>query len=145
MKSSLFVFLVAFLFVPVGCTIHIQSPPEYEEYPPPDTEYPVETRNSNFDARIEAAKSILSFTEKDQALSSIAIDAADELDSEHTIKALSLMTSFTTKDSTAEKCVTPFINRNMMEEAKNIANKITSFTTKDKVMKRIAYGPEESN
>ncbi len=134
MKSCLYVFLIVFSLIGFGCVIHVEPPNEYDEYP-------AERVNSNFDARIESAKSITIFTSSDKALSSIAIDAANALDVEHTIKALSMMTQFTVKDSTAEHCVTPFINENMLEEAGSIANQITSFTTKDRVLARIAHGP----
>ncbi len=137
MKSCLYVFLVVFAIIGFGCVIHVEPPDEYDEYP-------AERVNSNFDARIESAKSMISFTSKDDALSSIAIDAANALDVEHTIKALSMMTQFMVKDSTAEKCVTPFINENMLEEAGSIANQITSFTTKDRVLARIAQGPKNN-
>lgn len=137
MKSYLSLFLVVFVIIGLGCVIHVDPPNEYDEYP-------AERVNSNFDARIESAKSMTSLTSQDSALSSIAIDAANALDVEHTIKALSMMTQFTVKDSTAEKCVTPFINENMLEEARSIANKITAFTTKDRVLARIAQGPENN-
>ncbi len=135
MKSCLYVILVVFAIVGLGCIIHIDTPPD---------EYPAERIDSNFDARIESAKSITSFTSQDKALSSIAIDAANALDVKHTIKALSMMTQFTVKDSTAEHCVTPFINENMLEEAGSIANQITTFTTKDRVLARIARGPNRN-
>ena len=141
MKSCVSVFLVVFAIVGFGCVIHVESP---DDYPVEVHEYPAERINSNFNARIESAKSITSFTSRDNALSSIAIDAANALDVEHTIKALYMMTQFTVKDRTAEKCVTPFINENMLEEARSIANQITSFTTKDRVLARIAHGPEDN-
>ena len=152
MKLYLPVFLVVLALIGVGCTIQFESPPDYSDYPPevpseeypppiPEEEYPPVKQNSNFDARIAAARSITSFTSKDRALSAIAIDAANELEIEPTLRALSMMTSFTTKDDTAEKCVMPFINSNMIAEAKSIADKITSFTVKDRVLSRIAQGP----
>jgi hypothetical protein len=138
MKTCFYVFIVVLAIVGFGCVIHVEPPNEYDEYP-------AERINSNFDARIESAKSITSFTSQDKALSSIAIDAANALEVKYTINALSMMTQFTVKDSTAEHCVTPFINENMLEEARSIANQITTFTTKDRVLARIAHGPEDSN
>ena len=151
MKLCLSVLLAGLAIVGFGCTIHVVSPPEYEEYPPPvpseeyppavpEDEYPP-VKNSNFDARIEAAKSMMNFMQQDAALSSIALDAANELDIRHTLKALSMMNNFMTQDDTSEKCVTPFINENMLPEAKMIADKINNFMTKDRVLARIAQGP----
>ena len=141
MKSSLYVFLVVFAIVGSGCIIHVEPSDDYDNPPVVIHEYPVERVNSNFDARIEAAETIMSFTSRDKALASIAIDAANMLDVEHTIKALSMMTSFTAKDNAAENCVTPFINRNMSGEAKSIADQMTSFSAQDRVLTRIANGP----
>ena len=165
MKMCLTLLLAGLLLIGVGCTIQFESPPDYsdypsdnypydysppvpaEEYPPPvpSAEYPVVKKNSNFDARIEAARSISNFSTRDGALSAIAIDAANELDIEHTIKALSMITNFSTKDTAAEKCVTPFINENMVEDARNIANRISNFSTRDRVLARIAQGPVQNN
>lgn len=142
MKSYLSAFLTVFILICVGCTIHIEEPPVYEEYPP--DEYPVETRNSNFDVRLEAANSMMNSMEQDAALSSIAIDAANELDIEHTLKAISRINNFMTQDNTSEKCVTPFINENMLSEAKLIADKINNFMIQDRVLTRIAQGPVKS-
>lgn len=144
MKSCLSVFLVVYALIAFGCVIHIDPPVDYEEYPsdgPVVEEYP-QAYNSDFDARINAAKSITNFSSRDKALSSIAQDAAHELDIEHTLRALSLITNFSTRDDTADKCVNPFINENMAEEAQKIANKITNFSTRDRVLTRIAQGPQ---
>ena len=88
---------------------------------------------------------MMNFMQQDAALSAIAIDAANEYDIEHTLKALSLINNFMTQDSTAEKCVTPFINENMTGEAKMIADQINNFMTKDRVLARIAQGPAQSH
>jgi hypothetical protein len=153
MKSNLFVFLVFFALMSAGCYYRVVSPPEHRNYPPPvpsqeyppdvpSAENPPEPRNPNFDARLEAAKSMSNFMQQDSALSSIAIDAANGLDIEHTLKAISMMSNFMTQDSTAEKCVTPFINKNMLSEAKLIADKINNFATQDRVLAKIAQGPK---
>jgi hypothetical protein len=146
MKLCLSVLLAGLALVGLGCTVHVQSPPEYRHYPPPTppAEYPAEKINTNFDARIDAAKSMMNFMQQDAALSAIAIDAANVYDIEHTLKALSLINNFMTHDETAEKCVTPFLNENMLPEARMIADKINNFMTKDRVLARIAQGPPQS-
>ena len=143
MKSYLTVLLAGLTLAGLGCAVHVQSPPEHRHYPPPTppAEYPPEQINTNFDARIDAANSMMNFMQQDAALSAIAIDAANVYDIEHTLKALSLINNFMTQDSTAEKCVTPFINENMIGEAKMIADQINNFMTKDRVLARIARGP----
>ncbi len=161
MKSHLIVLLAGLVLIGAGCTIQF-PPPEDLDYPPvvtypddysppmppeevpppiPEQEYPVVKRNTNFDARIDAARAITNFSTRDAALSAIAIDAANELDVEHTIKALNMITNFSTRDNTAERCVTPFVNRDMVEEARNIANRITNFSIRDRTLARIAQGP----
>ena len=161
MKSFLSVFMFVFVLMCIGCTIQFAPPSDYPDYPPvtypddyqppmppeetpppiPQQEYPAVQKNTNFDARIDAAKAITNFSTRDGALSAIAIDAANELDVEHTIKALNMITNFSTRDNTAERCVAPFINRDMVEEAKNIANRITNFSIRDRTLARIAQGP----
>jgi hypothetical protein len=146
MKSYLSLFLVVFVLIGFSCVIHIDPPVDNEEYPsdgPLVEEYP-QAYNSDFDARINAAKSIMNFSSRDKALSSIAQDAAHELDIHHTIQALSMITNFSIRDNTADKCVNPFINENMIEEAQKIAKNITNFSTRDRVLARIAQGPENN-
>jgi hypothetical protein len=143
MKSHLSVFLVVFVLIVFGCTVHVEEEDDwgYSDNPPPvpAAEYP--QVESNFDARIEAANAITSIITRDQALSSIANDASRQLDIADTLRAVSRITSITTKDATAERCVTSFINENKIEDAKRIANQITSITTRDRVLTRIAQGP----
>ncbi|MBN1975036.1 MAG: hypothetical protein JW787_15450 [Sedimentisphaerales bacterium] len=144
MKSHMSLLMVFWVLIGFGCSVRVGGPP-HTHYPPPypPSEYP-EEEYSNFDARIDAAKSIASFTTRDQTLSAIAIDASGVLDIEHTIRALSMISSFTAKDDAADKCATPFINENMLEDAKCITNQISSFSTKDRVLARIAQGPSNS-
>jgi hypothetical protein len=163
MKSRLFVLIAALMFIYSGCMIQLGYPPEPSDYPDssdyppvyddsdypppppiPDAEYPSDTRDFNFDARINAARSMTSISSRDAAFTSIALDAANVLDIRHTITAVSMIMSISAKDNAAEKCVTPFINKNMMEEASRIANQITSISTKDRVLARIARGPERN-
>ena len=138
MKSYLSLLFVVLVFVINGCAVRVITPPQ-DHYPP------AERTNSDYDGRIEATKSIMNFVEQDRALSAIALDAAIELDIEHTVKALSLMTNFVTCDQTAENCVTPFLNENMITEANMIADEITNFVVKDRVLARIANGPAGSS
>ena len=140
MKSCLYIFLVVFVIIGSGCIIRFDSPPDYDDEPVVIHEYPTERRDSNFDARIEATNSMMNFMEQDEALSSIALDAANELDIKHTLKALSKINNFMTQDSAAENCVTPFINENMISEARSVAEIINNFMIKDRVIRKIAQG-----
>ncbi|MBN2591697.1 MAG: hypothetical protein JXA96_17660 [Sedimentisphaerales bacterium] len=144
MKSYLSLFLVVFAIIGFGCIIHVDTPPDYDDGPVEIHEYPAERMNSNFDARLEATNSMMNFMEQDAALSSIALDAANELDIEHTLKALSKINNFMTQDSAAENCVTPFINENMISEASSVAEIINNFMIKDRVLTRIAQGPDRN-
>jgi hypothetical protein len=163
MKSHLFVLMAILIFISTGCMIQLGYPPEPSDYPDssdyppvyddsdypppppiPEDEYPSDMRDSNFDARINAARSMTSISSRDAALTSIALDAANVLDIKHTITAVSMIVSISAKDNAAEKCVTPFINKNMMEDAHRIANQMVSISAKDRVLARIARGPERN-
>jgi hypothetical protein len=68
----------------------------------------------------------------------IAIDAANESDIDHSIKALSLISSFTKKDSSAENCADIFLEKRMIEAAQKVADQVSSFITKDRILAKVA-------
>ena len=141
MKSHLSVFLFISAFLMGGCSVRIGTPSS-RTYCPPAPECSDEA-TSNFAARIAAARSITSFSEKDKVLSVIAIDAAHESDIS-AIKALSSMTSFSRRDSTADKCADIFLEKHMIDEARKAAGQVTSFSTKDRILSKIARTPAVS-
>ena len=145
MKTSLTFLLIAIAFAANGCSIRLGSSP-HVHYPDPEPQienYPRST-GSDYQARIDAAKSIININTRDKAFSAIAIDAAYELKIEFTIQALSKIVNINTKDETAGKCVEPFIQENMNQQAREITNKITNINTRDKVLTKIALGPVDS-
>jgi len=117
----------------------VGSPPSPRPCPLPP-EQP-EQVDSDLGARLGAARSISSFTKKDNVLSVIAIDAAQRCNVYYAVKALSQMSSFTGRDSTAEKCADLFLEQHMIEEAKAIAGQVSSFTTKDRILAKIVQTP----
>ena len=140
MKSYQSVILLIMIFMIIGCSIRIGSPPPRRPHPPVP-EYPADQSKADFDTRINAAKSLMNFVEQDNALSTIALDAANEYNLEYTIKALSMISNFVLCDNTAEKCAILFMNENMIEEATIIADEISNFVVKDRVLSRIAQSP----
>jgi hypothetical protein len=139
MKSSLSVLLLIPVLTLAGCFVRVGTPPSPRPYPPPP-EYS-DQPDSDLKARLGAARSISSFSKKDNALSVIAIDAAQLCDIYYTVKAISLMSSFTRRDSTAEKCADLFLEQHMIEEAKAVAGQVSSFSTKDRILSKIAQTP----
>ncbi len=142
MNSHLSLFLLVSVFMLVGCSVRVESPPPHRPCPP----VPEHSREvkSDLDARIAAAKTISSFTERDRALSVIAVDAAYECDIYHSVRALSMISSFTKRDSTAEKCADVFLEMRMHKEAHKVAEQVSSFTTRDRILSKIAQTPAAS-
>lgn len=141
MKSCSSLFLLVSAFVFAGCSVRVESPPSRRHHPPHEHSGEVE---SDFEARIAAARTISSFTTRDRALSVIAVDAAHEGDVYHAVKALSMISSFTTKDSTAEKCADALLEMGMHAGAKKVADQVSSFTTRDRILSKIAQTPATS-
>ncbi len=142
MKSCSSLLLLVSVFVLMGCSVRVESPPSRRHHPPVH-EHSGEAK-SDFDARIAAARSVSSFVTGDSALSVIAIDAAHESDIYHTVRALSLMSSFVERDSTAEKCADVFLEMHMHEEANKVADQVSSFVTRDRILSKIAQTPARS-
>jgi len=142
MKSYLSLFLLVSVFVLTGCSVRVESPPERRHYPPAHEHS--DRAESDFDARIAAARSVSSFVTRDSALSVIAVDAAHESDIYHTVRALSLISSFVQRDSTAEKCADVFLEMYMHAEAKKVADQVSSFVTRDRILSKIAQTPARS-
>ena len=139
MKSYLSLLLLFSVFMLVGCSVRVESPPPRRPCPPVP-EYSGEVE-SDLEARIAASKTISSFVARDRALSVIAVDAAHECDIYHTVKALSLISSFVQKDSTAEKCADVFLETRMHKEARKVADQVSSFVIRDRILSKIAQTP----
>ena len=139
MKSYLSIFLLVSVFMLVGCSVRVESPPPRRPYPPVH-EHAGEVE-SDLGARIAAARTISSFVARDRALSVIAVDAAYECDIYHAVKALSLISSFVQRDSTAEKCADVFLEMRMHKEARKVAGQVSSFVTRDRILSKIAQTP----
>ena len=142
MKSRSSLFLLVSVFMLVGCSVRVESPPEHRHHPPAhEHSHKVE---SDLDARIAAARSVSSFVTRDRALSVIAVDAAHESDIYHAVKALSMISSFVQRDSTAEKCADVFLGMHMHAEANKVAGQVSSFVTRDRILSKIAQTPASS-
>ena len=139
MKSCSSILLLVSVLMLVGCSVRVESPPSRRHHPPVH-EHPGEVE-SDFDARIAAARTIGNFVTRDEALSVIAVDAAHESDVFHAVKALSMISSFVRKDSTAEKCADVFLEMYMHEGARKVASQVSSFVTRDRILSKIAQTP----
>jgi hypothetical protein len=126
------------MFALAGCSVRVEGPPSRRHHPPHEHSH---TTESDFEARIAAAKSISSFVESDRALSVIAVDAAHEGDVYHAVKALSSISSFVQGDKTAEKCADIFLEMGMHAGARKVAAQVSSFTTRDRILSKIAQTP----
>ncbi len=138
--SSLLILVSAFMLI--GCSVRVESPPSRRPHRPVH-EHSGEVE-SDFDARIAAARSVSSFVTRDRSLSVIAVDAAHEGDIYHASKALSGISSFVQRDSTAEKCADAFLENNMHAEARKVAGQVSSFVTRDRILSKIAQTPAPS-
>lgn len=142
MKAYSSLFLPVSVFVLIGCSVRVESPPSRRHHPP--SHEPSGQVESDFGSRIAAAKTISSFVTRDKALSVIAVDAAHESDTYHAVRALSAISSFTRRDSTAEKCADVFLERHMHAEARKVADQVSSFVTRDRILSKIAQTPAHS-
>ncbi|HLP75579.1 MAG TPA: hypothetical protein VK327_01565, partial [Candidatus Paceibacterota bacterium] len=88
-------------------------------------------------ARFQAAKSIMSFTERDRALSGIARDAAASGHADITKKIVGEITSFVTRDDAARAAARLLAANGHRAEALEIARSITSFTTRDATLREL--------
>ena len=139
MKSTLSVLLLVSTLMLAGCFVKVGTPPSRRPCPPAPEHS--EQADSDLGARLGAARSISSFSKRDNALSVIAIDAAQRCNVYYAVKALSQMSSFTRRDSTAEKCADLFLEQHMIDEAKAVAGQVSSFSTKDRILSKIAQTP----
>ncbi|MHC4353892.1 MAG: hypothetical protein ACYTE3_13815 [Planctomycetota bacterium] len=142
MKSCSSLVLLVWVFMLAGCSVRVESPPSRRHHP--HVHEHSDKVESDFDARIAAARSASSFVTRDSTLSVIAVDAAHESDIYHTVKALSMISSFTQRDSTAEKCADVFLEMRMHAEANKVADQVSSFVTRDRILSKIAQTPARS-
>ncbi|MBN2163702.1 MAG: M56 family metallopeptidase [Pontiellaceae bacterium] len=95
--------------------------------------------------RLQITRGMSSFSERDDALAKIAVDAGSLGDVEIALMALGNMSSFSLKDEAASRCADQFIALSMSAEAGRIANTISSFSDKDDVLARIAQGKPQTS
>jgi predicted Ser/Thr protein kinase len=100
-------------------------------------EQPALAVSRDLNARLEAAKSIFGFTEKDSALAAIARDASKAGDVEATRKALGQMTGFTARDDATRVAARGLAKNGHRPEAVEIARMITAFTTRDATLREL--------
>ena len=89
-------------------------------------------------ARLRAADSIISFTQRDRALAPIARDAARAGETALAKQALAKMTSFTSRDRAASEAARELAKTGHRTDAIDIARTITSFTQRDAALKELA-------
>ena len=142
MKSCSSLFLLVSVFMLAGCSVRVEGPPSRRHHRRVH-EHAGEAE-SDFEIRIAAARSIRSFVERDNVLSVIAVDAANEGDVYHSVKALSMISSFVQGDKAAEKCSDVFLEMGMHAGAKKVADQVSSFVTRDRILSKIARTPDAS-
>ncbi len=91
-------------------------------------------------ARLNATQRIASFSERDKALTNVAVDAGQHRNLQVALTALGRMASFSAKDDAASQCADRFIAHGMSAEATQVANTMASFSARDQVLVRIAQG-----
>ena len=142
MKTQLLITTLLTMLFATGCIVHVETAPPADRLPltPCDT-CPDKTQvpsNEDFQARLDAAKRITSFQTRDQALTGIAIEAAQHQNVTYALRAITGITSFQTRDEAASTVANRFIDYCMYANAKEVAKKITSFQTRDVILKKIA-------
>jgi hypothetical protein len=119
----------------------VSNAPQSISTNPPDSPQapsPLELRVRDIKARLDAAKSIMMFTERDAALVPIVKDAAATGNVELTKKAVLQITAFTTRDEAARAAARALAANGHRAEALEIARTITAFTTRDETLRELA-------
>jgi hypothetical protein len=92
----------------------------------------------NLNARLDAARAILAFPERDKALAGLAHDAARLGDAATAKRALSQITGFNSRDAAARDAVRVLAKDGHRAEALEIARTITSFVERDAALQELA-------
>jgi hypothetical protein len=95
-------------------------------------------QSADLKARLEAAKGILAFTNRDAALAVVARDAARAGIFQIVRDALGQMTAFPARDQAALESARELLKAGHRAEANEIAKTITSFTQRDAALKELA-------
>jgi hypothetical protein len=90
--------------------------------------------------RLDAAIGVTNMTQKNEALISVAEDAADAGAGDIVVKALEEMSNLTTKSDVAETCALKLARRGDAKAATRVAETMTNLTKKNEVLARIAKG-----
>jgi hypothetical protein len=89
-------------------------------------------------ARLNAANSIVAFTDRDEVLAAIAADAARAEDLVNTRTALQRITAFTTRDEAIVNCARQLVMAGRRNDALELAKLVTAFTTRGDLIKELA-------
>ncbi|HEU5122717.1 MAG TPA: protein kinase [Verrucomicrobiae bacterium] len=89
-------------------------------------------------ARLEAAKGIFGFSQKDSAMAAVARDAAAAGEAEIVKQALGQITGFSNRDDAARIAARRLAQNGHRTEALEIARTITAFSTRDATLRELA-------
>ena len=92
----------------------------------------------NLNARLDAARAILAFPERDKALAAVARDAARSGNAAIVKRALSQITAFDSRDAAARDATRALAKDGHRAEALEIARTITSFVERDAALQELA-------
>jgi type IV secretory pathway TrbF-like protein len=118
-----------------GCAPHEKSIP---------CDTPQCEQDRQWETRLSAAKRISSFVTRDEALSTLVIEASEQGNLKYALKALACFSSFVSHDKVADQAVTIFLNQDRPHAAKKIADTIESFVSRDRALVRVAKHPISS-
>lgn len=109
----------------------VSNPVTLEIRPPPAV-------TSAREARLQAAGAIVSITERDQALASLALEAAAARDAAMTRRTLGKMVGIITRDDTARAAAQLLAQGGLHAEAVAVAQGITSIITRDRTLAELS-------
>ena len=95
---------------------------------------------SRFSGKLAAAKAIRDGVTRDQALQTVAVDAAAVGEAAVTAEAIGEIKDGVTRDNTASESVDALIASGLYDEAAALAAKISDDVTRDNALKRVAEG-----
>lgn len=126
---SVATFIVTLSLLATGCTREAAKPPDG----PPSEKGP-------FATRLAAALTISNVTSKDDAISRVALDAAEAGDGEVTTKAISAISNVQTKDAAASRAALKLAKASRGEEANAVARMISNIGVRDQTLAKLAKG-----
>ena len=93
---------------------------------------------SNYEARLEAALEISNLSTRDEALSGLAIAAAEKGKGQTVLRAVQAISDLSTRDNVAARSAAKLADAGAEDAALQVAREISNLSTRDEALQTIA-------